>query len=86
MNGTGTLKGGSWKGHEEPFVGQEQLQSSLSALRDVGNTLPALHYSSNSEIFMKKLLLIMIVLPWGDVAEVCVHWAVRVVVEGSISP
>lgn len=44
-----------------------------------------LRYSSNSEILIKKLLLIVIVSPWGNVAEVCVHWPVRVVVQDSLS-
>lgn len=47
--------------------------------------LPGLHHSSNSEIFMKKLSLIVIVPSWGNVAEVCVHWPVRVVVQDSLS-
>lgn len=38
-----------------------------------------------TEILMKKLLLAVIVSPWGSVAGVCVHWPVRVVVQDSLS-
>lgn len=88
MNVTGTLKSRVREDHEKPFgdpTSSKDLLQPDTAARDVGNMLPALHYSSNSEIFMKKLLLIMIVPPWGDVAEVYVHWPVRVVVQGSLS-
>lgn len=66
---TGTLKRRVGEDYEKPFVGWDLLQSSHkadTARRDVGNMLHGLHCSLNSEIFMKKHLLIGDCFPLGE--------------------